>query len=244
MLVIAPSGSSLFFVVAYPNIIGLLFTHDRLSRSPGHRRFRWSRRRHRPGGPRARLAVRRDRTRPGPAGRAGGDASGPAGRSALTVAADPADWEDVRAASWRPAIGSGGSTRSSQTPASAAAADLLATDPAVNREMVLVNVLGPALLVKAAADSLIDSGGQIVLIGSVAGVEEPAGKPLRRDQVRGHRAGREPAPVAGAARRRGHAGGARLCRHALSPGPRAAGGDGTERGRGRGAVGDRAAGRP
>jgi NADP-dependent 3-hydroxy acid dehydrogenase YdfG len=43
-------------------------------------------------------------------------------------------------------------------------------DPALWRDMVLTNVLGPALLIRAALPALKRSRGRIVLIGSVAGV--------------------------------------------------------------------------
>ncbi|MEU6355293.1 SDR family oxidoreductase [Streptomyces sp. NPDC047072] len=42
-------------------------------------------------------------------------------------------------------------------------------DPAGWAEMVLTNVLGPALLIRAAVDALKETRGRIVLIGSVAG---------------------------------------------------------------------------
>ncbi|RCG20100.1 SDR family NAD(P)-dependent oxidoreductase [Sphaerisporangium album] len=42
-------------------------------------------------------------------------------------------------------------------------------DPAVWREMVLTNVLGPALLIRAALPALRETRGRIVLVGSVAG---------------------------------------------------------------------------
>ena len=42
-------------------------------------------------------------------------------------------------------------------------------DPAGWSEMVLTNVLGPALLIRASIDALKESRGRIVLIGSVAG---------------------------------------------------------------------------
>ncbi|MBO8191302.1 SDR family oxidoreductase [Streptomyces oryzae] len=43
-------------------------------------------------------------------------------------------------------------------------------DPAGWREMVLTNVLGPALLIRAATEQLRATGGRIVLVGSVAGI--------------------------------------------------------------------------
>lgn len=42
-------------------------------------------------------------------------------------------------------------------------------DPSGWTEMVLTNVLGPALLIRASVDALKETGGRIVLIGSVAG---------------------------------------------------------------------------
>jgi NADP-dependent 3-hydroxy acid dehydrogenase YdfG len=54
--------------------------------------------------------------------------------------------------------------------------DTLATgDPERWREMVLTNVLGPALLVKAALSALKASRGRIVFIGSVAGFKNTPG---------------------------------------------------------------------
>ena len=48
-------------------------------------------------------------------------------------------------------------------------------DPARWREMVLTNVLGPALLVRAALPALTESRGRIVLMGSVAGLKHTPG---------------------------------------------------------------------
>lgn len=48
-------------------------------------------------------------------------------------------------------------------------------DPAGWRDMVLTNVLGPALLIRAALPALRETRGRIVLIGSVAGVVYTAG---------------------------------------------------------------------
>jgi NADP-dependent 3-hydroxy acid dehydrogenase YdfG len=48
-------------------------------------------------------------------------------------------------------------------------------DPARWREMVLTNVLGPALLVRAALPALTASRGRIVLMGSVAGLKHTPG---------------------------------------------------------------------
>lgn len=48
-------------------------------------------------------------------------------------------------------------------------------DPERWREMLLINVLGPALLAKAALPALRESGGRIVMIGSVAGLRYSPG---------------------------------------------------------------------
>ncbi|MFD9561715.1 SDR family oxidoreductase [Streptomyces sp. NPDC059994] len=48
-------------------------------------------------------------------------------------------------------------------------------DPEEWREMLLVNVLGPALLVKAALPELMANGGRIILVGSTAGIKNTPG---------------------------------------------------------------------
>jgi len=48
-------------------------------------------------------------------------------------------------------------------------------DPALWRDMVLTNVLGPALLIRTALPALKETSGRIVLVGSVAGVVHSAG---------------------------------------------------------------------
>lgn len=48
-------------------------------------------------------------------------------------------------------------------------------DPDQWREMILVNVLAPALLVKAALPALEESTGRIVFVGSVAGIKNTPG---------------------------------------------------------------------
>jgi NADP-dependent 3-hydroxy acid dehydrogenase YdfG len=53
--------------------------------------------------------------------------------------------------------------------------NLISGDPDRWREMVLVNVLGPALLVKAALPALRASRGRIVFLGSVAGFKNTPG---------------------------------------------------------------------
>jgi NADP-dependent 3-hydroxy acid dehydrogenase YdfG len=93
----------------------------------------------------------------------------------LTVTADPADWDDVQAAVLAARDRFGRLDAIVPNAGFSSGGDMLTTDPAADREMVLVNVLGPALLVKAAAASLIDSGGLVVLIGSIAGVKNLPG---------------------------------------------------------------------
>jgi NADP-dependent 3-hydroxy acid dehydrogenase YdfG len=53
--------------------------------------------------------------------------------------------------------------------------DLADGDPERWREMLLTNVLGPALLIKAALPALRAAGGRIVLVGSTAGVKNTPG---------------------------------------------------------------------
>ncbi|MEU9017929.1 SDR family oxidoreductase [Actinomadura sp. NPDC048394] len=53
--------------------------------------------------------------------------------------------------------------------------DLADGDPERWREMLLNNVLGPALLIKAALPALRAAGGRIVLVGSTAGVKNTPG---------------------------------------------------------------------
>src|SRR5262249_28191886 len=48
-------------------------------------------------------------------------------------------------------------------------------DPELMRSMVLTNVLGPALLIRASLEELKKSQGQIVLLGSVAGLKHTPG---------------------------------------------------------------------
>ncbi|CAM5368404.1 3-phenylpropionate-dihydrodiol/cinnamic acid-dihydrodiol dehydrogenase [Streptomyces xanthochromogenes] len=48
-------------------------------------------------------------------------------------------------------------------------------DPDHWREMLMVNVLGPAVLVKAALPALTENGGRIVMVGSTAGIKNTPG---------------------------------------------------------------------
>jgi NADP-dependent 3-hydroxy acid dehydrogenase YdfG len=87
----------------------------------------------------------------------------------LTFAGDASDYDAVRGAV-ESTVRAFGRLDAAVANAGFATGDDLATgDPAGWREMVLTNVLGPALLVRAALPALRETRGRIVLIGSVAG---------------------------------------------------------------------------
>ncbi|MBO4255690.1 SDR family oxidoreductase [Streptomyces griseorubiginosus] len=87
----------------------------------------------------------------------------------LTVAGNAAEWDDVQAAV-EATLKDFGRLDTVVANAGYATHDSVAEgDPAGWRDMVLTNVLGPALLVRASVDALKETGGRIVLVGSVAG---------------------------------------------------------------------------
>lgn len=87
----------------------------------------------------------------------------------LTVAGDASAFDDVRNAVDR-TLKAYGRLDTVVANAGFATHDTVAEgDPAGWTEMVLTNVLGPALLVRASVEALKESRGRIVLIGSVAG---------------------------------------------------------------------------
>ena len=101
----------------------------------------------------------------------------------LGLVSDAADWHDTRAAvdrtaehfgSLDAAVANAGFTSSDQfaAPGTAVIAD---GDPELWAPMVLTNVLGPALLAKAALPHLEATAGRLVLLGSVAGVKNAPG---------------------------------------------------------------------
>ncbi|MCG3041838.1 SDR family NAD(P)-dependent oxidoreductase [Streptomyces sp. S1A] len=88
----------------------------------------------------------------------------------LTIAGDAADHESVRAAV-ETAVERWGRLDNAVANAGFATGGTVADgDPAQWREMVLTNVLGPALLIREALPALRDSRGRVVLVGSVAGL--------------------------------------------------------------------------
>ncbi|MFK0112178.1 SDR family oxidoreductase [Streptomyces sp. NPDC091217] len=87
----------------------------------------------------------------------------------LTIVGDAAEYEDVRSAV-DSTLKAYGRLDTVVANAGFATHDTVAEgDPAGWAEMVLTNVLGPALLIRASVDALKESRGRIVLVGSVAG---------------------------------------------------------------------------
>ncbi|KAA9379740.1 SDR family oxidoreductase [Microbispora cellulosiformans] len=87
----------------------------------------------------------------------------------LTIPADASDYDAVLSAV-ETTVKEFGRLDTAVANAGFATHDTLADgDPAGWREMVLTNVLGPALLIRAALPALKRSKGRIVLVGSVAG---------------------------------------------------------------------------
>jgi NADP-dependent 3-hydroxy acid dehydrogenase YdfG len=93
----------------------------------------------------------------------------------LTIAGDAADHESVRAAVAATVEAFGRLDAVVANAGFATHDDIADGDPAGWREMVLTNVLGPALLINAALPALRRTRGRIVLVGSVAGVVHTPG---------------------------------------------------------------------
>lgn len=93
----------------------------------------------------------------------------------LTFAGDAADLDAVTAAV-ETTVATFGRLDAAVANAAYATHDSLADgDPAGWRDMVLTNVLGPALLVRVALPALRETRGRIVLVGSIAGIMHSAG---------------------------------------------------------------------
>ncbi|MEU7099555.1 SDR family oxidoreductase [Streptomyces longwoodensis] len=87
----------------------------------------------------------------------------------LTVVGSASDHDHVRSAVDR-TLDAYGRLDAVVANAGTATHDSVATgDPAGWRDMVLTNVLGPALLIRASVEALKETRGRIVLVGSVAG---------------------------------------------------------------------------
>ncbi|MFF3871378.1 SDR family oxidoreductase [Streptomyces sp. NPDC001978] len=87
----------------------------------------------------------------------------------LTITGNAAEYDDVRSAV-DATLKAYGRLDTVVANAGFATHDSVAEgDPAGWSEMVLTNVLGPALLIRASIDALKESRGRIVLVGSVAG---------------------------------------------------------------------------
>lgn len=87
----------------------------------------------------------------------------------LTIVGNASEYADVQAA-LDSTLKAFGRLDTAVANAGFATHDTLADgDPAGWTEMVLTNVLGPALLVRACVDALKETRGRIVLVGSVAG---------------------------------------------------------------------------
>jgi NADP-dependent 3-hydroxy acid dehydrogenase YdfG len=87
----------------------------------------------------------------------------------LTLVGNTAEYDDVRSAVDR-TLKEFGRLDTVVANAGFATHDTVAEgDPAGWTEMVLTNVLGPALLIRACVDALKETRGRIVLVGSVAG---------------------------------------------------------------------------
>ncbi|MEU8999620.1 SDR family oxidoreductase [Streptomyces caniferus] len=100
----------------------------------------------------------------------------------MTLVADAADWDETQQAVTR-TVDRFGRLDAAVANAGFTSADHFRTtgtaisdgDPALWPSMVLTNVLGPALLARAALPHLQESRGRLVLIGSVAGLKNAPG---------------------------------------------------------------------
>ncbi|MFF5336372.1 SDR family oxidoreductase [Streptomyces sp. NPDC013181] len=98
-----------------------------------------------------------------------------AGERLLTFQGDAADWAHVEEAVAETVRVFGRLDHAIANAGYSADAHVETGDPEKWRGMVLTNVLGPALLVRAALPALKESQGRIVLVGSVAGFKNTPG---------------------------------------------------------------------
>ncbi|MFD0021303.1 SDR family oxidoreductase [Streptomyces sp. NPDC058382] len=98
-----------------------------------------------------------------------------AGERLLTFEGDAADWGQVSSAVEETVRVFGRLDHVIANAGYATNGDIETSDPEEWRGMVLTNVLGPALLVRAALGALKATQGRIVLIGSVAGFKNTPG---------------------------------------------------------------------
>jgi len=101
------------------------------------------------------------------------EAGNPAGL--LVVQGDAADWDLIQSAVAQTLERFGRLDTAIANAGYATHDDIAEGDPDGWRDMILANVLGPALLVRAALPALKESKGRIVLVGSVAGHAYSAG---------------------------------------------------------------------
>jgi len=88
----------------------------------------------------------------------------------LTLTGDAADWDSVRSAVEATVEAFGRLDNAVANAGYTNFDDVADGDPAAWRHMVLTNVLGPALLIRAALPHLKETRGRIVLVGSTAGI--------------------------------------------------------------------------
>ncbi|NUU24720.1 MAG: SDR family oxidoreductase [Streptomycetaceae bacterium] len=98
-----------------------------------------------------------------------------AGDRVLGVAGDAGDWDAVRGAVEATVAAFGRLDNAIANAGFSTPGNVATGDPDRWREMVLTNVLGPSLLIKAALPELKRTRGRIVLVGSVAGFKNTPG---------------------------------------------------------------------
>jgi NADP-dependent 3-hydroxy acid dehydrogenase YdfG len=98
-----------------------------------------------------------------------------AGDRVLALPGDAGDWDAVRGAVEATTAAFGRLDNAISNAGFSTPGTVATGDPEQWRAMVLTNVLGPSLLIKAALPELKRTGGRIVLVGSVAGTKNTPG---------------------------------------------------------------------